>query len=316
MTASHRRRDSTVSRELGAGRARESVTYLAVVIVAWGSHYTWSKMALDDNGPWTFNALRCALAALLLGAALTVADGRGAVLPVRAERVGIAVIGALQVAAVTSVTSLALTMIDASRTILIVYSMPIWGMLLSFLILGERATWTMLLGTLTGLSGLLLLCAPWAMDWTSRSAIVGSLYALAGTIAWALGSVLYRRTRWTSSFGSQIFGQFAAASIILVPLAFILETRSPTYTPRFAVLTLWSAIVPTIVGYYCWAKALERLPVATASQVLLLSPVFGVLLSAFVLGERVTIGLLSSAALILIGSGLSYIPARSEPPSS
>ena len=295
-----------------AERPGETLAYLAVVIFAWGGNYTWSKLALVDNGPWAFNAFRYGAAAALLGLVLTLAARGRAVVPVPGERIGIAVIGVLQVAVTTAATTLALTMIDASRTVLIAYSMPIWGMLLSFVMLGERVSRAMILGIVLGLAGLILLCAPWAMDWTSRSAILGSFLALGGTVAWALASVLYRKRRWKSGFWSQIFGQFVAASIVLVPLAVALETRPLTYTPTFGAIMAWNAVGPTTAAFYCWARALDRVPVAKASQILL-SPIFGVLLSAAVLGERLTPALLASAVLILAGAALSYIPARSPP---
>jgi drug/metabolite transporter (DMT)-like permease len=202
-------------------------------------------------------------------------------------------------------------MIDASRTVLIAYSMPIWGMLLSIFILGERPSRTMVLGVATGFAGLVLLCAPWAMDWRSQTALFGSLLAFLGTIAWALASVLYRRRPWTSNFWSQIFGQFAAASVVLVPLAVLIEDKPPTFTSSFVLITIWSAVVPTTIGFYCWARAIDRVPVAKASQILLLAPIVGMLLSAGVLGERLSPALLSSAALILVGAALSYLPAPS-----
>ncbi len=77
-------------------------------------------------------------------------------------------------------------------------------------------------------------------------------------------------------------------------------------------------MVPSILGFWCWARALDRVPVATASQVLLLSPVFGVLLSAAVLGERLGPALAASAALIISGAILSYwrrpVAAPAAPP--
>jgi O-acetylserine/cysteine efflux transporter len=76
-------------------------------------------------------------------------------------------------------------------------------------------------------------------------------------------------------------------------------------TPQLLAILGWNALVPTILGFRAWAKALERLPVTTASQVLLLSPVLGVALSALALGERVTPSLLLAAALTLAGSLLA-----------
>src|SRR5918993_3576267 len=285
-----------------------TVGYLAFLAFAWGGNYAWTKLALADSGPWAFNALRYLCASIVLGAILLARGREFSVLPLRGERLPLAVIGLLQIAIMTGASTLALTMIEASRTVLIAYSMPIWGMLLSFVVLGERVTAPMLAGIILGFAGLAILCAPWVMDWTSGSALLGSGLALGGTLAWALASVLYRTHRWRSDFWSQIFGQLVAAMVLLAPAAFFLERQPITYTMTFGAVLFWNAVVPTIIAFYCWARALDRLAVARASQVLLMSPVFGVLLSAVVLDEALTPALIVSGALILLGAVLSNMP--------
>jgi drug/metabolite transporter (DMT)-like permease len=282
--------------------------YLAFVAFAWGGNYTWTKLALGDCGPWLFNALRYGLAAALLGAVLFFRRTGTPALPFPGERLAMMVIGLLQIAIMTGASTLALTMIEASRTVLIAYSMPIWGMLLSFVILGERVTRPMLGGIVLGFAGLALLCAPWSMDWTSGSALLGSGLALGGTLAWALASVIYRMRRWKSDFWSQILAQLLAAVAVLAPAAFLLERQPVTYSTTLGAVLVWNAIVPTIIAFYCWARALDRLAVPRASQFLLMSPVFGVLLSAVVLDEALTPALVVSGALILLGAVLSNLP--------
>lgn len=288
-----------------------SFGYLAFVVFAWGGNYTWTKLALADSGPWIFNAIRYAGATAILGTVLIAQSGRASVLPVAGERLAMAVIGLLQIGIMTGATTLAMTMIEASRTVLIAYSMPIWGMLLGFIILGERVTAPMVAGIMLGFAGLAFLCAPWSMDWTSQAALFGSALSLGGTLAWALASVLYRARRWRSGFWSQIFGQLVAATTVFAPAAFLLESRGATFTLTLTAILIWTVIAATIMAFYCWARALDRMPVARASQFLLMSPVFGVLLSAVVLGEPLTPSLLAGGGLIVAGAVLSNMPRTS-----
>jgi len=296
-----------------AGGGVSPAVYLAFVIFAWGGNYTWIKLALEDGGALVFNALRYATAVALLGGALLLWLGPRRVLPVPGERIPLALIGLLQAGVMTAGTTLAMEMIEASRTVLIAYSMPIWGMLLSFLILGERPTVAMLAGLVLGLAGLALLSAPWEMDWTSRPGLVGSALALGGTLGWALGSVLYRRRVWRSGFWAQVMGQLAPSAVLIALLALTIEARPTEPTPRYLAIVLYNGVVPTILAFWCWARALTMVPVATASQILLLSPVFGVLLSALVLGERISPTLIGAMALIVAGAGLSYMRRRPGP---
>lgn len=282
------------------------IVFLVFVIFAWGGNYTWVKLALQDGGAWTFNALRYSCAVLFLAVVLLGNGGYRKVLPEPGERLQMSVIGILQIALMTGGTTLALELIEANRTVLIAYSMPVWAMVLSFLILGERVDRRMLAGLALGLAGLGLLCAPWAMDWANREAVIGSTIALGATLAWALGSVLYRARKWRSGFWQQVFGQLAAGACVVVAAGLLFERQGTTPTPTYVTIVIYNAIVPSILGFWCWARALDRIPVATASQVLLLSPVFGVVLSAVVLGEVITGTLVASATLIVTGALLSY----------
>jgi drug/metabolite transporter (DMT)-like permease len=283
---------------------------LLALVVIWGGNYTWIKLGLRNSGPWTFNAFRYGSAVLMLAGALLVRGGPQALLPARGERLLMAVIGFLQVAVMTGGTTLAMTRIEASRTVLIAYSMPVWGLALSALLLRERVTWAALLGLALGIAGLCLLSAPWAMDWTSASSVIGSALALAGTLGWALGAVIYRSRAWRTALWTQVFWQIAIGAVPMVLGALLLERTPFRPTAAYAAIMAYNGLVPTILGYWCWTRAIDRISVPTASQVLMLSPVFGVLLSAIMLGERLSLTLLASGLLIVAGAVLSYMRAR------
>src|SRR5437763_11661385 len=123
-----------------AWRYWQAVGLLAVLIFAWGGNYTWIKLALRDIGPWTFNAVRFCAAALVIGVFLTVRHGAQQMLPPRGERLGLAVIGILQGAILTAMLTLSLVWIESTHTILLMYTNPVWTLLLSVLVLGERLT--------------------------------------------------------------------------------------------------------------------------------------------------------------------------------
>jgi drug/metabolite transporter (DMT)-like permease len=278
---------------------------LALVVFAWGGNYTWVKLGLEDIGPWAFNAWRYGLAATVLSGWLAWREGWRAVLPLPSERLAIAVTGLLQVTVMTACTTLSLTLVEASRTVLIAYTMPIWGLLFGRAFARERGSATTLAPSSLGFGGLAILFSPWSMDWTTRGALAGSVLALLGTWAWAAGALLYRRRAWRSPMWSQVSGQILPSALVMTALTLAFETRPAEPTPELAAILAWNALVPTILGFRAWANALKRLPVATASQVLLLSPVVGVALSALVLGERVTASLALAAALTLAGSLLA-----------
>lgn len=278
---------------------------LVFVIGAWGANYVITKIAVSNNGPWAFNALRYAMAAALLAAWLSYQKGWRALLPVRGEFGRTILIGLLQISVTTSSTNWALTRIDANRTILLAYSMPIWALFFGLVLSRDLVNLKSVIGVALGFGGLALFCAPWSMDWTSFDALTGSGAALLGSMAWALGAVLYRRFTWSSDLGQQIFLQLLTAAVTAMLCAAAFEQRAVSFDGTYIAIIIYNALVPTILAFWCWAKILTLIPATTAGQFVLLSPIVGIVLGSLVLGEAMTPVLIASAALILGGALLA-----------
>lgn len=282
-----------------------AILFLAALVVIWGGNYTWVKIALRDIGPWTFNAIRYGLAVVIMAVAFASLGRLPQLMPRPRERLGLAVVGFLQVAVITTCTALALQWLDASRVVLIAYSMPIWTMPLSALILNERVTAITFAGAALGFGGLVLLTNPFALPWTAES-IPGLVLALVAVNGWALGAVLYRRRSWQSTYWQQTFWQLAVTAVIMVPAMLLLEYgREIRPTASMLVIAIYNSIFPTVIGYWCWAQALTRIPATAASQVLLMSPLFGMVLSHFVLDEPLGAWIWLAATCIVLGAWLS-----------
>lgn len=204
---------------------------LAVLIFAWGGNYTWISLALRDIGPWTFTAVRYVGAAIVIGMLLALRGGPAHMMPVRGERGRLAMIGLLQGAALTILLTLSLQWIESTHTILLMYTNPLWALLWSVLLLGERFSVASVTGIALGLLGMAILTNPLAMPWNAVT-IPGVVCALAATIAWALGSVLYRRGRWQSTFWQQVFWQLAVSGIAVAVPAVMLEWNHRSGSPH------------------------------------------------------------------------------------
>jgi drug/metabolite transporter (DMT)-like permease len=280
---------------------------LLVVIGAWGANYVVTKIAIRTNGPWAFNAFRYSLAAVLLAAWLCYQKGWRYLVPARGEFGRIVLVGLLQISLITSSTNWALTHIDANRTILIAYSMPIWALFFGFFLSRDLVNLQSIISVALGFGGLALFCAPWSMDWSSYDALAGSAAALLGAVGWALGAVLYRRFTWTSALAQQIVLQILASAVVALICAFAFETRPIVLDTHYALIVLYNALVPTILAFWFWAKILTLIPASTAGQFVLLSPIVGIVLGSLVLNEAITPMLVVSAALILGGALLAYI---------
>jgi drug/metabolite transporter (DMT)-like permease len=289
-----------------APRPWHAVGLLGVLIFAWGGNYTWITIALRDIGPWSFNAARFCGAAVVVGAALALHHGPRRIMPVRGERTSLAVIGLLQVAVLTVLITFSLIWIESTHTILLIYTNPVWSLLFSVLLLGQQFTLPSMAGVALGVIGIAFLTNPLAMQWNAAT-LPGIVSALIASMAWALGSVLYRRGSWTSTFWQQVFWQLAVSAIAVTLAAIILERDHMIRpTAQLAAVIIYNILVPTALAYWCWSQALARIRPSTASQILLLSPVFGVAQSHFVLGEPLTAAVLASAVCVVTGACLTF----------
>ena len=291
------------------GPDKVAYIFLIALIAIWGGNYTWVKIGLQDIGPWTFNAVRYGGAVLLMLVVFGLKGPISGILPVRGERRALALIGFLQASLTTAFAALALQWIEATRVVLINYSMPIWTLPLSLILLGERISVRAGLGAALGAAGLVFLTNPFAMTW-NETTLPGVLCAFVSVMGWAMGAVLYRRRKWTSGFWQQSFWQIAVTFVFMAPFALALETgRSVTPTPSLFLVIAYNMVVPTVVGFWCWSQALSRVSATTASQFLLLSPIFGMVQNHFVLGEPLGAWIGAAATCIILGAFLSLRPA-------
>lgn len=304
-------RDATGgTRTAAGGEAYVAVSFLAFLVFAWGGNYTWVKIAMRDIGPLWFNVARYGGAVLVL-AAIFLALGRGlsgprGMVPVRGERLALALIGLLQAGLMTTMTALAMRWIEASRVVLIAYTVPVWALLWGAAILGERITLAAAIGAVLGLAGLAILTDPPNMDWGGSAILPGTLVALLGVNGWALGAVLYRRRKWQSGFWPQTFWQLLATATGMLVLAPLIEDPAEITlnTPVLAV-TLYNVFVPILLGFFCWIQALSRIPAHAAGQIMILAPIYGVFQSHLVLDEPLGAGLIAACVLVVAGAWLT-----------
>jgi len=137
----------------------------------------------------------------------------------------------------------------------------------------------------------------------------GNLLLLLAAICWAIGSCLYGRRSWRSSFWAQTFWQLAAGAVtIVVPALAVEPDWSVSWTPGFVAILAYNWTVTTALGYFLWNKVLAVMSPAVAGQVLTLTPISGFLLSTLIFGGAITIDIVGGILLIAIGLILTLRP--------
>ena len=271
---------------------------LFILSITWG--YTWvlAKQALSFAPPFAFAAERCVGGALALFVALKL---MGRPLKLIAPGATLA-IGLAQVAGFMTFSTWALVEGGPGKTAVLIFTMPIWTLLLAWPILGERIRGAQWLAAASTLIGLLLIIEPWNMHTSLFSKFLGVMAAL----CWAIGTVLVKRLRSKQKVGllSLTTWQMLIGAVPLVLLALVIPEHHTDWTANYIGILAFMSVVSTAFCWWLWITLLDQVPAWEASLSVLGTPVVAILSARLTLGEDFTFGEVAGILLIALGLAL------------
>lgn len=207
----------------------------------------------------------------------------------------------------------ALDLTSVTRTSVIFYTMPMWLALgAHFLLPGERLTPVKSVGLLLAFAGVVI-ALTMRGEGAGETSLLGDFLALLGAISWAGIALCARATALREVRPEvQLLWQLtiSAPILLLAALFFGPLLRDPE-------LIHWAGLGVQIVvivsaGFLFWLWLLTIYPASSVAAFSFLTPVFGVGLGWFLLGEDVGPGILIALALVCVGLILVNRPARRE----
>jgi drug/metabolite transporter (DMT)-like permease len=272
---------------------------LFVLSVTWG--YTWvlAKQALSFAPPFAFAAERCVGAALALFLALKLM-GRPLKLVAPGATLAIAL---AQVTCFMTFQTWALVEGGAGKTAVLIFTMPVWTLLLAGPMLGERIRGTQWVAAVSTITGLLLIIGPWNMHTTMFSKFLGMMAAL----SWAIGTVLVKRLRARQQVDllSLTSWQMLLGAVPIVLLAVIVPEHSTDWTAAYIGILAFMSVVSTAFCWWLWITLLDRVPAWEASLSVLGTPVVAIVSSRLMMGEEFKLS--EMMGILLIGTGLAIL---------
>lgn len=283
------------------------LVFLVITATGWALNWPAMRLLLREWPPLFSRGIAGVAAGLIL-AVVAMRSGERLTVP-RAAYPRLALASFTNVFAWMGFGTLCMKWLNVGEGALIVYSMPIWAMLLAWPILGTRPTTRGTVALVLALAGIAVLLG--AQGFTlSGGELTGIGFALSASVLFALGTVLNRQplpmppiaaTAWQVGLG--------CAPMIVLGLMF--------EHPRFDGLsaTGWSimaymTLFPMGVCYLTWFATLRHLPPAMAATGMLLVPLIGVISAAVLLGEP--LGWREGVAMALTLGGVTLAIARSN----
>ncbi|MDP3440643.1 MAG: EamA family transporter [Azonexus sp.] len=272
---------------------------LLVLSLTWG--YTWvlAKQGLVYAPPFAFAAERCVGGALTL---ILVLKLMGRPLKLVAPGPTLA-IGLTQVAGFMVFQTWALVEGGPGKTAVLIFTMPIWTLLMAWPLLGERVRGKQWLAAASTLIGLVLIIEPWDM----HSSLFSKFLGLMAALCWATGTILIKRLRSTTPVDllTLTAWQMIFGAVPLVVLSLVVTERPTDWTLSYMGILAFMSIASTAMCWWLWIYILDRVPAWEASLSVLGTPVVAIFSSRLTFGEEFKTG--EVLGIVLIGSGLALL---------
>lgn len=169
----------------------------------------------------------------------------------------------------------------------------------------EKFTAAKIIGSIIGFAGVVIINVSKG-DLAGGLTLKGEGFILISTVAYAFSSVLMKH--WSGEENPMMMSawQFLLGGIVMSILGFALGGRISGFDLKSVLLLIYLASLSAI-AYSLWASLLKYYPVSRIAVYGFMNPVFGFILSAFLLGESEAFGLKSIAALVLVCLGIDIV---------
>jgi drug/metabolite transporter (DMT)-like permease len=285
-----------------------AVVLLALVSLVWGVHWVVVKIGLDYMPPLTYAALRVGSGLVTVVALL--AWQRRLRLPPRADVPIVLSLGLGQIAVGVLIMNIALQVVPAGRSSVLVYTMPLWVGVLLAIFFHVRPRRNEILGLVLGIGGLLLLLNPAVLDWSVPGELAGTLALLVNAVIWAAVTIHIRRHRWTSTPLDLLPWQLLAAFVPILAMALVLESGAAVDWQLVTVLVLlYSGPLATVFANWGSQSITRSLGPQASATGFLAVPVVGLLSGAIILGEKLGPGDVLAFGLMLAGVAVTSLVA-------
>lgn len=278
-------------------KTKALLALLALTLI-WGYSWVIIKQALAFAGPFALAAHRSLVAAGVLFVVMALSGRSLKPLAPRA----LLRLGLVQTGIFLSLQSWSLVAGGAGKTAVLVYTAPIWTLLLARPLLGEQVRPAQWLSVAAAMAGLTLIIAPWRL----HSGLLAQCLPIAAAMTWAVATILVKRLPVEQ--GRDILNlnawQCLAGGLVLLVISLLVPGPAPDWSPTYLGLILAIGVLVTAAGWMLWSYILKRLPAWQASLSILGVPAVALLASRLQTGEAVDALELAGVLLIALGLGL------------
>lgn len=279
-----------------------AVLIINMATLSWAGNMVLGRWLRDYIHPFSLSAIRYTIACAIFLSLLPRQSpldrsprGDGKVL-VAMALCGVAVFPCLLYIGLRYTTAINATILNTCG--------PLMAMILAAVLYREPIIIRQLIGVIIGFLGVAVLISRGRLEvlW-SLAFNAGDLIVLAAVVSWAFYTLLRKKAspeRSTISISAySVFFGLPVLWLIAIPE---ITTHPPVFTPRSILAICFIGVFPSFVSLIAWNHGVNILgPKATMTYINTV-PVYGLLLSALLLGESVTWPQIVGVILVIAGS--------------
>jgi len=273
---------------LAASRTRlAAFAALAFATLIWAGNWVMGRGLRDHIDPVSLNFMRWAFAVAVL-APFAFSDAARNFSAIRRD------LGVLVLLALTGVTIfhalvyLGLRTTTAVNGVLLNSSLPLFILLVSWILERERATLRQVAGMLLSFSGIVVIMTHGELARLRELEFQsGDAWILLAMPVWGIYSVLVKRCPPELRGAVLTFTLGVIGVAILLPVYFAVAPRGPLRWPTAgeAGAVLYVAVAASVLAFLCWNKGVAVVGANAAGFTIPLLPAFGTVLAIVLLGE-------------------------------
>jgi len=281
--------------------AGNSAAFLAAAL--FGASVVATRAAVGTVPPLSLAFLRFGQGGLLLFLFLFIR--RAGLLRVKfADLPALALLGVILFTIFPITFNVGLKFTEASRGALMLSTMPLWSAWLARVAKSEHLVPRQIAGIILTLTGVAVVLLERGLSWHGgERALLGDLLMLLTALCGAAYGVLAQKMLRKYNVMTVTAYAMMIGACFLAPAALAegLFRTLPKIDPRAAGLILFLGICGGAVGYLLWTFALARLTPTQVAVYVNLNPMVAAVLSAALLGEKLTPVFVVCFAAVLIG---------------
>ncbi len=293
------------------GKRRFVVLAFSLLVLFWGSAFAMVEIGLYYSPPVLFAGLRTVIGGLAMVVAALLWGGSP---NLRRDWPVFLLLALFNVVLFIAFQTYAIVYLPSGSAAVLVYLQPILVGFLAWLILGEELSAPKLVGLLLGFSGIVAVSSASLSGAADALSPIGVVLGTASALAWALGTVYFKRYEARVSTLWAVAVPFVVGGAALTALGLVVESWDGiSWTGAFVGSLLYSALIGISAAWVIWFGLVRAGEASRVAAYIFAVPLTAVLVGALLLDEPLSYSLLVGAALVVCGIYLVNRPPRGKP---